>query len=102
MAAFVGGEAVEQRLARGLLQIHVERRVNPQPAFVDLVAAILRFEVAPDFLHVVRSQRIRIFLQVEHDRPVLGLRRLGRGDLAILEHGVEHEVAPLESAVRDG
>ena len=100
--SFVGSEAVEQRLARGLLQIHIERCVNAQTAFVNLVAAILRFEVAADFFHIVRRQRIRILLQLEHDRLALGLRRLGRGDLAILKHGIEHEVAPFEGAFRDG
>ena len=62
MAALVGGEAVEQRLTRRFLQIHIERCVDSQAAFVHLVAAILRFQVAPDFFDVVRSQRIRIFL----------------------------------------
>ncbi len=98
--ALVGGEAVEQRLARRFLQIHVERGVNAQPAFVHLVAAILRFQVAADFLDIVRSQRIRIFLQVERDRLALGVRRLGGGDLAVLQHGIEHEVAPLDRAFR--
>ena len=43
MPAFVGGEAVEQRLARGLLQIHIERGVDAQSARMNLIAAILRF-----------------------------------------------------------
>src|ERR1700726_24506 len=100
MPALVGGEAVEQRLARGLLQIHIERGINAQSAFVNLIAAILRFEVAPDFLHIMRGQRIRIFLQVEYDRLALCIGGLCGGDLAVLKHGIEHEVAPLESAFR--
>ncbi len=94
MPPFVGGEAIQQRLARGFLQIHIERGVNAKSAFVHLVAAILRFQVTPDFFHVVRRQRIRIFLQVKHDRLALGIRSLSRGDLAVLEHGIEHKVAP--------
>src|SRR5450631_1120016 len=100
MSALVSSEAVEQCPARRLLQIHIERCINAQPAFMNLVAAILRFEVAPDFFHVVRSQRIRIFLQVEQDRLTPGIRSLGRGDLAVLKHGIEHEVAPFEGTFR--
>jgi len=100
MPPFVGGEAVEQRLARGLLHIHVERCVHTKSAFVNLIAAILRFQVAPDFFHIVRRQRIRIFLQVEHDRLALCIRGLRGGDLAIFKHGIEHEVAPPEGAFR--
>ena len=100
MAALVDGEAVEQHLARQLLQIHVERGVNPQTVFVHLIAAIFRLEIAPDFFHIVRRQRIRIFLQVEHDRLALGFRCLRCGNLAVLEHGVKHEVAPPARALR--
>ncbi len=52
MAAFVGGEAVEDRLIRGFLQVDIDRRVNLQAAFVDLVGSVLAFEVAANFLDV--------------------------------------------------
>src|SRR6202030_3091864 len=102
MPAFVGGEAVEQRLARGLLQLHIERGINAQSHFVNLVAAIRRCERGAYLVHRVRSQRIRIFLQIEDDRLALGIRGWRGGDLAVLEHGIEHEVAPLDGAVRMG
>ena len=100
MAALVGGEAVEQHLARQLLQIHIERGVNPQTVFVNLITAIFRLKITPDFFHIVWRQRIRVLLQIEHDGLALCFRCLGRGDLAVLEHGVEHEVAPPAGALR--
>ena len=98
--AFIRGQTIEQSPVRGFLQIHIERRVYAQAAFVNLVTAILRLQVAPDFFDVVRRQRIRIFLQVEHNRLALRIRRLSSRDLAVLEHGIEHQVAPFEGAVR--
>src|SRR5258706_690382 len=102
MPPLIGGEAIKQRPARGPLHIHIQRRVDAQSALMNLVAAILRFQVASDFFHIVRSQRIRIFLQVEQDRFVLRIRGLCGGDLAVLKHGVEHEVTPPEGAFRMG
>ena len=69
--ALVGREAVEESMGRCFLQIRIERRIDAQAAFMHLITAVFRFEIAADFLDVVRSQRIRILLQVEHDRLAL-------------------------------
>ena len=80
MAAFVGGQAVEHGAVRGALHIHVERCVNSQPAFMDLVAAVFAFQIPADFLDKIRRQRIGIMGDFEPDRLIAGLRRLLRGD----------------------
>ena len=100
MAALVSGQAVEHRLVRGLLQIHVERGVNPQPALVDLVAAVLAFQVAADLFHKIRSQRIRIMLQdLESSGCSCASVACWRRDLSVFQHGVDHQIAALQSAV---
>ncbi len=100
MAALVRGEAVEQGLTSGLLQFHIERGVNAQTALMDLIATVLAFQIAADFLHEMRCERIRVLLHAEHDRLPLCLVGLRGCNLAVLEHGIEHEVATLEGSVR--
>ena len=59
VAALVGGQAVEHGLIRGLLHVDVERGVDLQAAFVDLVGAVLAFEIAANFFDEIWSERIR-------------------------------------------
>src|SRR5271167_4559228 len=56
VAALVGRKSIEQCLPRGFLHIHIERRINAQPAFVHLIAAVFRFQVTPHFLYIMRCQ----------------------------------------------
>ena len=65
-----------------------------------LVAAVLAFQVAADFLDKIWSQRIRVVRQFQMDRLIAGRGRLLRRDHAVLEHGIDHQIAALESAVR--
>src|SRR5580698_5981687 len=83
MAALVGGEAVEQSLMRGFLQIHIERGVNTESAFEYLVAAILGFEIAADLFDVVRRERVLILLEVESYGLAFCFGGLGGGDFAV-------------------
>src|ERR1700719_2851399 len=98
MPPFIGGESVEQRLPSRLLQIHVERGVDSQPTLVDLIAAVFRLQITPYVFHIVGGKGIRVFLQVERDRQSFCGGCLGWCDLAILEHGVQHEIAAPECA----
>ena len=100
MAALIRGQAVEYGAVGGALQVHVERGVNSQAALVDLIAAVLAFQVAADFLDKIRRQRIGIVGHFEADGLIAGRRRLLRRDLAVFEHRIDHQVAALQGAVR--
>ncbi len=100
MAALIGGQAVEYGAVGGALQVHVERGINLQAAFVDLVAAVLAFEIAANFFDKIRRQRIGIVGHFEVDGLIAGRGRLLRRDVAVFEHRVDHQVAALQSVVR--
>ncbi len=76
VAAFIGGESVEDSAIGGLLQVHVERGVDAQAALVDLVGTVLGFQVAADFFDEVGREGIGIVLEIELDRTSLGIGRL--------------------------
>src|SRR5712692_10878975 len=67
VSPFINGQAVEYGAVGGALQIHVERRVNPQTALVYLVAAVLGFQVAADFFDKIGRQGIGFVGQVQAD-----------------------------------
>src|ERR1700692_627795 len=100
MPLLISSEAIKQGLTGGLLQVHVERRIDSQSTFVDLIAAVFCLQITPYFLYVIRGQRIGISLQVERDRLALGCGSLTCGNLAVLKHGIEHQVAPFKGAFR--
>ena len=99
VTALVRGQSIEHGLVRCLLHIEVQRRVHPQAAFVNLIAAVLALEIAANFLDEVRRDRIRIALQVEDGRFFLRVRGLLCRDLPVFKHGVDHQVAPLQGPV---
>ncbi len=78
VTALVGGEPVEQCLASGFLQIHIERGVDAEASLVNLVAAVFGFKIAADVFDVVRCERVRIFLQVEKRSACFWRPRPGR------------------------
>ena len=47
----ISGHAIEHGLTRGLLQVEVERGVNPQSPLVNLVAAVFVLEIAANVFH---------------------------------------------------
>src|ERR1700733_8224710 len=99
MPAFIGGQAVEDRLIRSPLKIYVERGENFQASFVHLVGSIFILEIAANFLYEIWSQRIRIVRQMQiQGRRARGSRLRGR-DFAVFQHGVEDQIAPLHRAV---
>ena len=68
VTALIGGQAVEHGAVGGVLQVHIERGVNPQAAFVNLVAAVFAFQIAADFLDKIRRQRIGIVGKFKTER----------------------------------
>ena len=82
---FVGCQSIKQSLIRAPLKVHIQRSVNSQAALMDLVAAILSFEIAAYFLDKIRCQRIRIMGQIQHQWLAASCGRLLRSDLAILQ-----------------
>ena len=56
MTPFVGGEPVEHSFIGGALHVGVQGGINAKPAFVDLVAAVLGFEIAANLLHKPRGK----------------------------------------------
>ena len=99
MTPFVGGQAVQHRLVRGSLQIHVERRIHLQTTFVNLIGTGLVLKIAANFLHKIWSQRIRIVSQTQHQRRGSRVGCLRGGDLAIFEHGIDYQIPPPLRAV---
>src|SRR5581483_8432606 len=100
VAPFVSCQAVEQSSVRSALQINIERGVDPQSTFEYLIAAVLVFQIPADVFNEVRGERIRIFSDFEIQRLIAGFCCLLGGDLAVLEHGVDYQVASLECAIR--
>ena len=99
VAALVGGQTVEHGLIRSLLQVDIERRVNLQAAFVDLIGSVFIFQIASNFLDEIRCERIGIVLQMQVQRGRARVGGLRCGDLSIFEHGVDHQIAALQRAV---
>ncbi len=93
MAALVGSQAVEHGLIGGALHFRIQRGVDTQPAFVNFVAAVFLFQIAADFFGKVGRQRIGITLQVQDDGGGFGAGGFGGGDFAVLQHGVQDQVA---------
>ena len=66
--ALVGGQTIQHGLIRRLLQIDIERGIDLQAAFVHLVGAVFIFQISPDLLDEIRSERVRIVLQMQNQR----------------------------------
>ena len=45
MPALIGGESIQHRLLRGVLQVQVERRIHAQARAVDLIGAVLALQL---------------------------------------------------------
>ena len=99
VAALIGGQAVEHRLIRGALQVHVERGIDPQSPLVHAVGAVLVFQIAANLLDEIGGERIGVVRQLQVEGLVAGCNGLGRSDSSIFEHGIDHQVATLEGAV---
>ncbi len=95
----VGGQPVEHGLVRGLLQIHVERGVHLQAAFMDLVGPVLAFQIAANFFHKIGRQRIGIVRQVQNQGGRSRVGGLCGRYLAVFQHGVDHQIPPLLRAI---
>src|SRR5579872_3782300 len=100
VATLVSCKAVEKRMARCALQVHVQGCIHTQPAFMNLVSTVLAFKVATNLLNKIRRQRVWIALQLQLDRLIPSVVRLGCRDLPILEHRIDHEVPSLKRPVR--
>ena len=64
----IGGKTVEHRTFRCFLVIKVQRGIDPQAAFMNLVRAVLRFQIAPNFLDKIWRHEIRSALKVQTER----------------------------------
>ena len=93
MPALVSRHAIEHRLLSGILQVGIERGVNPQAALVHLVAAITLLQIAADLLEKPRRQVVVGQRETQLHRQRLQPRGFGGGDLAIFQHGVDHQIA---------
>ncbi len=104
VAAFVGRQTVKGGLVGGLLPFKVERGVYAQAVLVDVFRAVFLFQVTADLLYEIWSDGVRQALDVQRQGRVLGAGGDRRGDLAVFEHGVDHEVTPALGVlrIRDG
>ncbi len=94
-------QAVEQRLARHHLKLGIERGAHRQAAAVERLLAVHVDELAPYLFDVVvgREHGRRGVARLDAERLILGLFAFRRGDVAVLDHAVDHPVAPFDGAV---
>ena len=88
-------ETVGQRLAGHHLEFRVERGADREPAFVELLLAVLLVDLAADFLgEIFRGEHVgagRMRRDVE--RLLLGLLAFLLFDVAVLDHTADHVVS---------
>ena len=95
VAAVIGDQALAQGVVGHGLDGRIERRADGQAAFVEALLAVGRHQVAAHFLGEEIGLRhlggaAATILQLLG----LGRLRLGGGDVAVLDHAMEHVVAP--------
>ncbi len=100
MPALIGRQPVVYGLLSGALHLQVQRRVHPQSAFVNLVGTVLLFQILPNLFHKIGSDVVVVALNVHHQGRVLRALGFLGGDLAVLEHGVDHQIAPAQRPLR--
>ena len=100
MTALVGRQAVAHRLLRGVLHLQIQSGVDAQAGFVDFSAPYFFSRYCANLLDEVRSDVVGLGLQLEDQRRALGALGFGRGDLAVLQHVVDHQVAAAQRALR--
>ena len=96
-------QAVHQRLARHDLQLRIERGADRQAALVELLLAEHLGELAADLLgEIVGGEEVRQRApraSTPSGSALAVLAFLG-GDVAVLDHAVDHPVAALDGALR--
>src|ERR1700722_11046982 len=100
VAALVGGQSVEHSLVGSALQVHIERSVDAQAALKDAIVTVFILEIAADVFDEIWGERIRIVLQMKLDRLGARFNGLLRGEYAVLKHGIDHQIASPQGAVR--
>src|SRR5579864_6398622 len=100
VTALVGSETVKHSLVSGFLHFYIERGINLQPTFMNLIGAELTLQVAANLFYEVRGQRVRVVREPQCKRCGTSVVGLCGGDLAIFDHGVDHQIAALLRAIR--
>ncbi len=97
----VAHESVGERLARDQLHLGIERRAHREAAFVQLLLAVALVDFAADFLgEILGREHVRAGrARGDVERLLLGRLRLRRLDVAVLDHAIDHVVAPLDRAL---
>src|ERR1035438_4437757 len=78
LSGLVSSQAIEDCQVGGLLQVDIQRSVDFQTAFVNLVGAILSFQVAANFFDEIRGERIGIVREAKHHWRRARVGGLGR------------------------
>src|SRR5258708_36937613 len=99
MSPLVRRQPIQHSLIRSPLCLDVERCVNFQSAFMNLVSSVLTLEVAPNLLDNIGRERIGVMRKMEYERGEARIGRLCRCNLSVFEHGIDNQVAPPERAV---
>ncbi len=90
MPSLVGSGAVEYSLIGRALQVEIERGVDAETRAMDLVHAVLMLQLPPHLLDEVGRLAVGWRLQMQAQRRSLRVRCLLRGDLAVVQHLLEH------------
>ncbi len=97
----VAHQAVDQRLAGHQLHLGIERGADRQPALVELLLAVTVAELAAHLLGEI-ARRVGVGRQharVDAQRLGLGLLAVGARHVTVLDHAVDHPVAPRHGLV---
>ena len=100
MALVDGAQAVLQRAVGCLLHRHIQRRPHREAILVEHLRAVLALEVLAHLLDEERRDAGRLIrLTARDDRLLLRRVSLHLGDVALVGHPLQHQVAPLGRAL---
>lgn len=97
-ALVVGQQTRLQRLTGRDLQTRIERGANRQAALIERVVAVFLNDLPADFLgEEIGGEEMRAAAaRVDTERLLLGFFAVGLGDVAVLDHAVDHPVAAFD------
>ena len=94
-------EPVDHGLARQHLHLRIERGAHRQAALVELLLAVIVVDVAPHLLgEIFGGEDVRAGRpHGDVERLLLGLVAVGGGDVAVLDHAIDHVIAARDRLV---
>ena len=98
-APFIAGYSVQHGSIGHLLQIKIKRGVHAQACLMYLLGTVLLLQLAAHLLHKPWRNGVWWRLNAQPQRCGFGSGGLLGCDGAVLQHRVQHQIAPFERAV---